>query len=267
MRVVKRKRRSRRRRRSYRTGMRAISLRLVGVQAGEWPLHRVSALAVVLAGLVFLAYSGLSWGFYDYPIQVIGGSLIDENVIIGVCGLEYYHIFFVDSGAREARLEEMVEVKDASVSVEFPPRIVVWLEERKPVMEVVSGGKTFWVDEESVFMVPRRSVSGLFRLVDDSGVDIKPGDRLHKLVLKGAMELMKLGAAGGEVHYHPDEGFILLTPSGYPVYLGLDPSLMKARLEAYKRVKSYLESRGIKPSYIDVRSPSAPVYGVEASLP
>ena len=258
MRIITRKRR--RRRRTYRTGVRGISLVPSRISIKRPTLDKMAALGVIFGVVIFFVYSGFSWAFYNYPIEIEGDKLLGEEAIKERCGLEYYHIFFVNSKKCERKLLKMVEIKKAHVSVSFPARIRIYLEEREPVIEWVSGGKRFWLDEEGVFMEYRHPLPNLLLIVDESGTLIRPGDKLHRMTLEAALQLRNLGISEGEIHYHPDEGFILINPSGYPVFLGIDASLMEARLEAYIRLRDYLRVRGINPRYIDVRSPEAPVY-------
>lgn len=255
-----RSRRGRQRRRLlYRSLIRPITLapvRFRSFSPSQW-----AAVGIVLLVLAFFLYSGLAWEFYDYPVAVKGGRVVTPDVVKALCGLEYYHIFFVNSDRCREKLESIVEVRKAGVSVRFPPEIVVAVEEREPVMELISGGKSFLVDQDGVIMENRPRVAGLFRLVDDSGRSVSPGSRLSRVVLKTALKLRELGVEKeGELHYHPEEGFILMSRAGYPVYLGLDSSLMKLRLEAFRYTWGHLEAEGIKPAYIDVRAPDAPVY-------
>lgn len=249
----------RRRRLLYRSIIRPIALapvRFRSLSPSQW-----AAVGVILSILAFFLYSGLAWEFYDYPVVVKGGRVVTPDVVKALCGLEYYHIFFVNSDQCREKLESIVEVKRAKVSVRFPPEVVVAVEEREPVMELISRGKSFLVDQDGVIMENRPWVTGLFRLVDDSGGPVRPGSRLSRVVLKTALKLRELGVdKEGELHYHPEEGFILMSRAGYPVYLGLDSSLMKLRLEAFRYTWGHLEAEGIKPSYIDVRAPDAPVY-------
>ncbi len=249
----------RRRHLLYRSVIRPITLAPARLRA--FSTDRWAAMGIILLILGFFFYSGLAWEFYDYPIIVKGGKLVNPDVVRALCGLEYYHIFFVNSGYCQKKLEGITEVKKASVAVYFPPRVVVTVKEREPVMELISGGKSFLVDQEGVIMENRIGPTGLFRLVDDSGGPVRPGDRLSKVVLKAALRLKELGVEkDGELHYHPDEGFILMARAGYPVYLGLDSSMMKLRLEAFRYTWGHLEAEGIRPAYIDVRAPDAPVY-------
>lgn len=243
----------------YRSVIRPIALAPARLKA--FSPHRWAAVGIILSILAFFLYSGLAWEFYDYPVIVRGGRVITSDVVKALCGLEYYHVFFVDSDQCQRKLEGVTEVKRARVSVHFPPKVRVTVEEREPVMELISGGRSFLVDREGVIMENRVKLMGLFRLVDDSGGPVRPGDRLSRVVLKVALKLKELGVEKeGELHYHPDEGFILMARAGYPVYLGLDLSLMPLRLEAFRYTWGHLEAEGIKPVYIDVRAPDAPVY-------
>ncbi len=257
------RRSSRRRRRGflYRSLVRPITLaptRLRSFLPAQW-----AALGVVVLILAFFLYSGLAWEFYDYPVVVKGGRVVNPDVVKALCGLEYYHVFFINSRECQKKLEGIVEVREASVSVRFPPMVVVAVEEREPVMELISGGKSFLVDKDGILMENRGRQLGLFRLFDDSGGNIKPGQKLSSVVLKVALKLKELGVEKeGELHYHPDEGFILMAKGGFPVYLGLTSYLMKTRLEAYRYVWGHLEAEGLKPAYIDVRAPDAPVYRI-----
>jgi len=260
VRGTRRSMRGRRRRRFlYRSVIRPITL--VPVRFRSFSPSQWVAAGIILSVLAFFLYSGLAWEFYDYPVIVRGGKVVTSDVVRALCGLEYYHIFFVNSGQCQEKLESIIEVKRARVSVHFPPKVKVTVEEREPVMELISGGRSFLVDQDGVTMENRLGITGLFRLVDDSGGPVRPGSRLSPVVLKVALKLKELGVEReGELHYHPDEGFILMSRAGYPVYLGLDSSLMKLRLEAFRYTWGHLEAEGIKPAYIDVRAPDAPVY-------
>ncbi|MCS7285987.1 MAG: FtsQ-type POTRA domain-containing protein [Anaerolineae bacterium] len=252
-------RRRQRRHFLYRNVIRPIALAPARLKA--FSPHRWAAVGIILSIMAFFFYSGLAWEFYDYPVIIRGGKVVTSDVVKALCGLEYYHIFFVDSDQCQRKLEGITEVKRAYVSVHFPPKVVVTVEEREPVMELISGGRSFLVDREGVIMENRVGPTGLFRLVDDSGGPVRPGDRLSWVVLKVALKLKELGVEReGELHYHPNEGFILMARAGYPVYLGLDLSLMPLRLEAFRYTLEHLEAEGIRPVYIDVRAPDAPVY-------
>lgn len=256
-------RRSRKRRRLYRSLIQPIAL--APVRLRNFPPAHWAALGIVAIIVAFLIYSGLAWEFYDYPVVVKGGEVVNLEVVKALCGLEYYHIFFVNSKQCQKKLEGILEVREASVSVRFPPAVIVAVEEREPVMELISGGKSFLVDRDGVLMENRGRQLGLLRLFDDSGGDVRPGRKLSSVVLTVALKLKELGIEKeGELHYHPDEGFILMAKGGFPVYLGMTSYLMKTRLEAYRYVWGHLEAEGLKPAYIDVRAPDAPVYSIHS---
>ena len=128
--------------RARRRGRRAASLAL----AGAW----LAALVVLLAAPVF----------HVQRVDVSGNRRLTAAQVVAAAGLQRPgSVFQVDPGATEQRLRTATWVRDARVSVQFPDRVGIRVDEWQPVALYQAGsGRQWYLSTEALVLGPADGV-------------------------------------------------------------------------------------------------------------
>lgn len=124
----------------------------VGRRRRRWALR---ALAVVGGGGLVLAAqaAGVAWflttdHFGVRVVEVRGTSRVSPDRVLAaaqiVAGTNFWRL---DGAAVTARIEALPEIRRAELIREFPNRVVILVEERRP-FTLVHGARLHWIDEE-----------------------------------------------------------------------------------------------------------------------
>jgi hypothetical protein len=223
------------------------------------------SLAVFLAmGLVGLLLFLLMASSFEAGIpQVQGNSLLPSEAIASASGVQGRNVFMLSPSKVSAQLAlSEPGVKKAVVSVLWPNRVQVTIQERAPILDWTQGGQEFWVDAEGVFFPVAKPLDGLVRVeVPENGPAIPAGGQpaISPEVVQGALQLMVALPQAGHVVYDQQRGLGIVDPRGWPVYFG-DATDLAAKADLYQRVVSDLLSKGIRPKLVSVENPEQPYY-------
>src|SRR3989442_15208436 len=106
------------------------------------------AVAAPLAVAFFAHWLLTSPRFAVASVDVRGASRVPTAEILAAAAVEPgTSLFRLDPGAVAGRVEAIPEVRRADVVREFPNRIVISVEERRP-FTLVHSGRLHWIDEE-----------------------------------------------------------------------------------------------------------------------
>ncbi len=123
-----------------------------GRRRSRWALR---TLAVVGGGVLVLAVqaAGVAWflttdHFGVRVVEVRGTSRVSPDRVLTaaqiVAGTNFWRL---DGAAVTARIEALPEIRRAELIREFPNRVVILVEERRP-FTLVHGARLHWIDEE-----------------------------------------------------------------------------------------------------------------------
>lgn len=268
LRTPKPRRKSRRRRRARRRYDLALpvelgaEIRLPALPAIKTGPRLVSTL---LLGLLLLLARSMVVGkaFEVVEAEVEGNQLLTAQQVISIAQADQNSAVLIDPAAAEARFEEVPEVAAAQVRMGWPNRVLVSVEERKPLVAWKDGYRDWWLSEEGVAFLKHGEREGLVHIESETPVLSIQRDPLAQVidpqVLVAAGVLQAQAPEVDRLLYDPVRGLGFEDPRGWTAYFGTEGDMvMKYRL--YRAIIEHLEAASMAPSLVSVRDPSAPYY-------
>lgn len=232
---------------------------------------RALSLLIVVAILAFAIVLFSSPAFYVTRVDVGGVRYVPAEEVFAQSGVAGLHVLWVDPDAVAAQVARSPSLDDASVYVQWPARLIVLVEEREPAIVWEQLGAQYWVDARGNFMVLRAERPELVRVInegdpvpfrcpgpacpDEGTVTIDPA------IVQGVLQLKSLRGNIDVLYYDPMRGLSYQDGRGWRGYFGVG-SDMDLKLAIYETLIEDVESRGIRPTYVDVSDPDAPFYRV-----
>jgi hypothetical protein len=237
----------------------------------RWRYISLLLMVVLAATAIFIASSDMfvvtraeiGWesGPHNMPIE----EIYSES---GTAGK---HILSIDPVQVQHKLELSPSIESAQVLLQWPAVVIIRVREREPALIWEQQGRRYWVDLNGHLMVERRVIDTLLHIVNE-GEEIPfqcPGPNCQEQdaitidpeVVRGAQHLKTLRTNIDVLYYDPVRGLSYQDGRGWRAYFGLGAT-MDTRLIVYETLVASLESRGIRPLYIDVSNPDAPYYRV-----
>ncbi len=108
-------------------------------------------LLVIVSGLIlfYISYRIVERNFILKEVVVYGNQYLSKDEIIESAGLKKgNNIFSISLSFIYSRLMASPWIKDATVRIEPPDRITIWIKESRPVAVVEYGGRYLMVDNE-----------------------------------------------------------------------------------------------------------------------
>ncbi len=190
-------------------------------------------LAVVLvtaAGAAVYSWLGHSKLFSIRDIDMNPCSCVTREEIAGIlAGVPRENIWSLSSGDIGRRLLSHPWVRNVTVRKVFPDRLIVRIEERRP-LAMINIDALYYIDEEGeIFKRLTAYDPKNFPIVTGfSGADISARDAVALRNLKKTLELVRCAEAGvlrqnvSEVHFDPQEGYTVVTrDSGLQLRIGM----------------------------------------------
>jgi len=203
-------------------------------------------------------------------VQVVGLQRLTANDINTVIGLVGQPIFSANPQKIWLDLSQAFpEIKDVSVKVSLPAKVVVKAKERIPVIVWNQGDSEKWIDMEGMAFPPRGEVGKLIVVnAKDNPPSIgktSPMDiRFISPEMVGVIGRMALKAPKDTaLLYDSEHGFGWLDAFNCQVYFGIDMDDMDEKLLVYQALAGKLSNDGIQPELISVEFLHAPYYRLE----
>jgi hypothetical protein len=238
-----------------------------GVQLPAVPVVRPGPrlLSALLLGVVLLG----GWQLVAAPrfsvveAEVTQTLMLPDQLIRSLIGVDRHSVFLVDPQAIRARLESQPEIARAQVSVKWPNRVVVGIEERHPIVEWNDAGRVWWISPEGIGYLAHGAWPGLIKMASRKPLLAISPDPLAPVV---APEILRAaGVLSAQLPpevvllYHQDHGLGFEDPRGWRVNVGVEGDLvLKYRL--YERIAEALQAQGIQPALVSVEDIGAPYY-------
>jgi cell division protein FtsQ len=231
-----------------------------GVRRSTWAARLLVVLAVVTV-LVALAYGASVSPFLDVDtLTVRGTARTTPEQVLDAGGLaEGDPLYWLDTGATEARIEALPFVAGARVVREWPGTVRVAVTERAPAAWAEVPGGMVVVDRTGRVLervdAPPAGLPQLvgLRTVPDPGARVVPAGPAR---IAGA--LPALAAGGTRSVAATDEGPTMQLVNGVEVRFG-DTTRLGAKLRAMAAVFAAMEGRPL--AYVDVSVATNPVAG------
>ncbi|MCB9419426.1 MAG: FtsQ-type POTRA domain-containing protein [Ardenticatenaceae bacterium] len=234
-------------------------------------------LAIVTAALVLI---GLDENFYLTVIPVDGTVSVPASEIVEASQLAGAHIFSVEPEAAAERVAEVPGVINAAVSLSWPNKVLIEVEEDSPVAVWQEGEQQFWVTGNGRLIPVRATVPGLLLIEsempaaaapivvgsesEDGNTAVSPEPQANLAfipqdVLAGAEQLRQLRPNIEKLYYRGDSGLSYQDGRGWRVFFGTGTD-MNQKLVIYETIVDDLLARGLTPQYISVSNQKKPYY-------
>jgi cell division septal protein FtsQ len=232
---------------------------------------RVVSAGMVLA-LLFALYASLTSPAFTVGRVEIGGaqrlSAQDVNRVLAVAGSSVFSI--QPDKLATILADAFPELEDFSVRVGLPARVLITVDERRPVVAWQQSGITVWVDSAGVAFIPEGEEQPL---VEVQALEAPPvlvaqeGAARHQLIspemVAAALAISQQAPQGVELLYSAKYGFGWTDPAGWDAYFGAESESLDQRMAVYNAIVAELQDRGLVPTLISVAQLHAPYYRLD----
>ncbi len=267
-------------------GMSGVEIRLPSLPA--WHLSWKILSFGLAAGLAILLYVLLTNPIFQVQVVEVEGLLrLSPDEISRSLDIANQPIFSLDPAQMKEALEnDFTELRDISIQVGLPAKVMIQVAERVPLIAWNQGDRTTWVDGEGTAFPPRGEASKLV-VVNANGnppvpqrVQASSDSMLEGLpeTLAGPAEeqvfmmpefvnailLMRAQAPEKvDLAFDPEHGLGWQDARGWQVFFGMDVSQMETKLLVYKSIVKKIKAEGITPALINLEHVHAPYYRME----
>ncbi|MGH7334717.1 MAG: cell division protein FtsQ/DivIB, partial [Candidatus Rokuibacteriota bacterium] len=197
-------------------------------------------------------------------IQVEGAARVSAEEIVATAELALgTNMFWVDAAAIRARVETLPQIRNVEIIREFPDRVTILVEERRP-FTLVHAGRLHWMDEEARLLGEERAavtppvpvISGLTeeelsRMRSAPGAKAQAAMALMRTLMRSGSGLL---AEISEIDMSRREGPVLYTVDGIEVRLGTEQWEERlARLEGVLAQLATQDGKGGTVTAVDLR--------------
>jgi cell division septal protein FtsQ len=233
------------------------------------PVFDATTSARVISGailfLVALGALGLttSEAFYIYSPTVTGNQRAQASEIVAASGIETLHVLWLQPDkVAGSLLTKMPELSAAFVWCGLPADCAIKVMERQPAFEWRQGQARTWVDVEGIAFPACGQTPDIPVIQVAPGVAAPlPGHKVEASLLDTMLALVKALPEIKSYRLTTERGIEFSDPKGnWPVYIGVGADAAE-RAAMWKALAASLASRNIRPTFVDVRYPSAPFYG------
>jgi cell division septal protein FtsQ len=223
---------------------------------------------LVLLGLL-VYYLFASPEFYIYDVRVTGARNTSLEDVLEVSEVADVSVFYVRPDEVEARLEETLRwIKSAEVRCRFPGRIDIALRERQVAFTWLRGETVSAVDDQGVSLELKEAPPDVLQVLDrrpvEGGQAGPKQERLDRALIISVLTLRKMEPGVDRAEYDSTLGLTFESERGYEVRLG--EGRIAHKVGIWRALESELLTLGIRPTYVDVRFPSSPSYGLPQSV-
>jgi cell division protein FtsQ len=216
--------------------------------------------SLLLGGLIAVIYIAFNSDFfYIYEATVNGVGMLAPQEVYAASGIDSMSIFWIDPQQVAERLAQLPGVRQARVTLSLPNRVVISVEERRPLALWQSGEQLLWLSAEGVLLPARGELSGALLIVDADRQTYQPGDRVAPGLPTAALGLREQMPELSVVQFSRSWGISFRTPEGWRVYLG-DGEDMEAKLAILRALRREILAGGAQVQTIDLRFPERPYY-------
>lgn len=237
-------------------------IRLPALPALKVGPRLVSFILLALTGYLLFTLLNAP-AYYVAEAAVQGEDLLSANQVRSIAQADQLPVFLVDPAQAEERFASVAEVAQAEVSVRWPNRVEVVVEERVPMVAWQDGYREWWISEEGVAFLKHDERPGLIQIESEEPVLLVREDPLDQVVDPNV--LVAAGVLSAQLEgveqfiYHPVHGLGYESEGGWTAYFGVKGDMLN-KVRLYRGILSRVEEQGVTPTFISVRDASAPYY-------
>ncbi len=227
------------------------------------------ALLILLLLLGGAAYASSDERFFVYDAEIVGAQHLDAQEVYLAAGVDKQSIFWIDPQRAAENIAGLQGVSAVHVRCDLPSSVTIRVEERQPVIlwRSASQNRDWWLDAEGVILPYHGdpSAAGTVFVVDYSDRRLAVGDRIAPPGLAASVLEMTASLTGVRVFFYDAERGLFFTQQAlngeWPVYVGSSDDLAR-KIQVSELLNKHFEEKSIRPTYVDVRWASRPVYGI-----
>ena len=235
--------------------------------AAFWRTQSGVVLSVLLLAVIAWA-SFFFFGtddFYVYGMAVEGNLVVPVEEILQASEIDSLSVFWINPELTAAAVARLPDIKSAEVDCRLPAQVTIRVVERQARVVWQWQDQQFWVDDHGVVLKPRGTLPEALIIQDAGAAPPRLGGRVDARAVIAAQQLHDLRPQLRTVTYNREQGLMLESKDGWPIYLGGgdDMALKLAILEA---LETSLRKQDIQPAYIDLRYPELPTFRPKTDL-
>jgi len=213
----------------------------------------------------FVTFLGLYLSplFRIQEVDVVGAHYVDLREVEEAVRLKGRSIIALPLEEATARVRGLPMVREASISLRWPHRLLVQIEERRPWGYWVRQGYAYVVDDEGVVLEGPMPPAGASSIIETNGVGaLRLGDRVDREAIAVARRLLEWvpGVLGTQVisfHYDMERGLSIMTSDGMTVVVGRAEGL-EYKLAVWEALVRKLGSKSLAGRMLDLRLGGGP---------
>jgi cell division septal protein FtsQ len=226
---------------------------------------RTVALVIIILAVGSLVRFARSERFMVDQISVDGMTMLTAAQVRSLAGVEGKSIFFLDPVVIVNLLEEAAEVKSAEISMGWPNRIDVQIQERLPIVEWNDAGRIWWLSTDGVAYVQHGENNGLIQIhSQETSLQVDEDAKtpvVNPTLLRAVASLSKHLPGVQSWSFDLDHGLGFTDNYGWQVYFGTSGDMpMKVRI--YQSIAEKLAADNVPATIVSVEDQSAPYYAV-----
>lgn len=194
--------------------------------------------------------------------DIIGTSITSPSRIRSIAGINNTYAFEVDPHAIAQQLEALPEIASATVSISWPNKVVIEIEERKPILEWNDAGTTWWISGDGIAFLRRSVVHDLIHVQSlERTLNFPRGLEpvLSPEVIATALALHENLEDQAQLFYDKDRGFGFRDARGWMAYFGKDGDI-ESKVNVYFKIVETLDKNGYPARMVSVENLKAAFY-------
>ncbi|MCK5054852.1 MAG: FtsQ-type POTRA domain-containing protein [Anaerolineales bacterium] len=210
--------------------------------------------------------------FMQAPTYKAGMPMIDGQQMLSLAqvrslaGVEGQSAFLVDPEVVEARLKEAAEVSEATVTLKWPNRVEILLEEHQPSVEWNDGGRIWWLSADGTAYIQHGIQSDLTQVTSADPVlnfDGNANDPVIDPALLSAVDVLsKHMPEVSSWQFDTDHGLSFDDVRGWQAYFG-EGGDMRMKVRIYNTIADKLFAENIPVTMVSVEDQHTPFYAME----
>lgn len=219
---------------------------------------------VLLVICIWLAKLLLASGtFRVEPPIITGATLLTPAQVSSIARINGISAFVIDPDQVVSRLREYPEVAQAEVVIRWPNRIEININERRPEVEWLDGGRVWWISSDGIAFLGNGANDGLVQVVSsepwlqitsDPLAPVVDPNLIHSaLALRAQMPELEV------LLFDAEKGLGLEDPRGWKAYFGTQGDIA-LKIQVYKAITENISAQGVAPTLVCVEDESAPYY-------
>lgn len=227
------------------------------------PGPRLASFGLLLATIWVLTQILRSPGLVTAEASVLGNKMLTPAQVRSMALTAGMPSYLIDPERVAGILTAHSEIAAAQVSVGWPNRVELKVEEREPLVSWNDAGRKWWLSRDGVAFLQHGEWPGLAQVTtQEPALNITENPLAPAIspdVLLAATALSAQLPEAALLHYDPIEGLNFDDPRGWTAVFGSDGDmLVKVRL--YRGIIDDLSSREVSATLISVADPATPYY-------